>query len=117
MIWFGLVLLLLVSYTHLYPQVNAKMLRYPDVSGTHICFVYAGDIWVVEKQGGLAHKLSSPKGEESFPRFSPDGLHIAFTGNYDGNEDIYVLPFMGGEPQRVTYHGLSDRMMDWTSDG
>jgi tricorn protease len=117
MILFGLVLILFISYTTLYSQVNARMLRYPDVSETHICFVYAGDIWVVAKQGGLAHRLSSPKGEESFPRFSPDGQRIAFTGNYDGNEDIYVLPFMGGEPQRVTFHGLSDRMLDWFSDG
>ncbi len=113
----GLVFILLVSYTSMYSQVNARMLRYPDVSDTHICFVYAGDIWVVEKQGGLAHKLSSPSGEETFPRFSPDGTMIAFTGNYDGNEDIYVLPSMGGEVQRITYHGLSDRVLDWYSDG
>jgi len=118
MIVMGLGLIFIfMSSLNLYSQVNAKMLRYPDVSETHICFVYAGDIWVVEKQGGLAHKLSSPKGEESFPRFSPDGKHIAFTGNYDGNEDVYVLPFLGGEPQRVTYHGLSDRVLGWTSDG
>lgn len=118
-VFFSLIIVLLVfaSSISLYSQVNARMLRYPDVSETHICFVYAGDIWVVGKQGGLAHKLSSPKGEESFPRFSSDGKYIAFTGNYDGNEDIYVLPTMGGELQRITYHGLSDRMLDWYSDG
>ncbi|MCK4774271.1 MAG: hypothetical protein KAT30_05780, partial [Candidatus Krumholzibacteria bacterium] len=58
-------------------QVDARMLRYPDVSATHISFVYAGDIWVVAKEGGVAHRLSSPRGEESFPRFSPDGTQIA----------------------------------------
>lgn len=68
-------------------QVNARMLRHPDVSATHIAFVYAGDIWIVPKAGGTAQKLSSPKGEESFPRFSPDGSRIAFSGNYDGNTD------------------------------
>jgi tricorn protease len=77
-------------------QVDGRMLRYPDVSENHICFVYAGDIWVVEKSGGLAHHLSSPKGEESFPRFSLDGSQIAFSGNYDGNSDFYVIPTMGG---------------------
>ena len=98
-------------------QVNARMLRNPDVSATHICFVYAGDIWVVEKQGGLAQRLSSPKGEESFPRFSPDGSRIAFSGNYDGNTDIYILPTLGGEVKRLTHHGMTDRLLDWYPDG
>jgi len=101
----------------LYSQVNAKMMRYPDVSKTHICFVYAGDIWVVDKNGGIAHKLSSPGGEEMFPRFSPDGDKIAFSGNYDGNTDIYVLPAMGGELNRLTYHSLADRVLDWYDEG
>ena len=94
-------------------QVNARMFRYPDISATHITFVYAGDIWVVPKQGGLAHRLSSPSGEEMFPRFSPDGSQIAFSGNYDGNVDVYVIPTLGGHPVRVTYHPMSDRLVDW----
>ncbi len=98
-------------------QVDGRMLRYPDVSQSHICFVYAGDIWIVEKEGGIAHRLSSPKGEESFPRFSPDGAQIAFSGNYDGNSDIYVMPTMGGALERLTHHGIPDRMLDWTPDG
>jgi len=100
-----------------YGQVDARMLRYPDVSATHISFVYAGDIWVVAKEGGIAHRLSSPRGEESFPRFSPDGTEIAFSGNYDGNVDIYITPSMGGTPARLTHHGNSDRMLDWYPDG
>ena len=63
--------------------IDARMLRYPDVSADHIVFVYAGDVWVAPKQGGTAERLSTPKGEESFPRFSPDGASIAFSGNYD----------------------------------
>jgi tricorn protease len=98
-------------------QINARMFRYPDVSATHIAFVYAGDIWVVPKTGGVAVRLSSPLGEESFPRFSPDGSQIAYTGNYDGNQDVYVIPTMGGTPTRVTYHPLPDRLVDWTPDG
>ena len=73
-------------------EVDARMLRYPDVSATQIVFVYAGDIWVAPKTGGVARRLSSPRGEETFPRFSPDGSQIAFSGNYDGNIDIYVVP-------------------------
>ena len=98
-------------------QVDARMLRYPDVSATHITFVYAGDIWVAPKAGGTASRLSSPAGEETFPRFSPDGSQIAFSGNYDGNTDIYVIPAMGGTPERITHHPMSDRMLDWHPDG
>lgn len=110
-------LILLTSTTLLHSQVNARMLRYPDVSTTHICFVYAGDIWVVVKEGGIALRLSSPRGEELFPRFSPDGTKIAFSSNYDGNTDIYLIPFMGGELQRLTHHGMTDRIIDWYPDG
>ncbi|MFQ5739078.1 MAG: PDZ domain-containing protein [Acidobacteriota bacterium] len=100
-----------------YPQVDARLLREPDVSATQITFVYAGDIWVVSKGGGIAHRLSSPPGEESFPRFSPDGTRIAFSGNYDGNTDVYVVPATGGLPQRVTHHPAPDRLLDWYPDG
>src|SRR5512143_3273869 len=72
--------------------IDARMLRYPDVSASQIVFCYAGDIWLAPKTGGLAQRLSSPRGEEIFPRFSPDGSQIAFSGNYDGNLDIYVVP-------------------------
>jgi tricorn protease len=97
--------------------IDARMLRYPDVSSTQIAFVYAGDIWVAPKAGGEAERLSSPKGEESFPRFSPDGSQIAFTGDYDGNMDVYVMPVSGGLPKRLTYHGAPDRMLEWYPDG
>ncbi|MDH4220150.1 MAG: PDZ domain-containing protein [Candidatus Aminicenantes bacterium] len=98
-------------------QVDAKMFRQPDVSATHITFVYAGDIWVVPKDGGLAHRLSSPLGEESYPRFSPDGSRIAFSGNYDGNTDVYVIPTLGGNPVRISYHPFPDRVIDWLPSG
>jgi tricorn protease len=101
----------------LYAQIDARMLREPDVSATQIAFVYAGDIWVVPKSGGLAQRLSSPKGEESFPRFSPDGSTIAFSGNYDGNTDIYLIPAMGGIPKRLTHDPADDRVLGWYPDG
>ena len=97
--------------------VDANMLRYPDVSENHIAFVYAGDIWLVAKEGGTASRLSSPPGEEQFPKFSPDGASIAFSANYDGNTDVYVIPAIGGTPHRVTYHPGADRMVDWSPDG
>src|SRR5213593_1551152 len=97
--------------------IDARMFRYPDVSETQIAFAYAGDIWLAPKTGGFAQRLSSPKGEESFPRFSPDGSQLAFSGNYDGNTDIYVVPATGGLPKRLTYHGEPDRMLEWYPDG
>jgi len=98
-------------------QIDARLLRQPDVSATEVAFVYGGDIWVVSKEGGVAHRLSTPMGEESFPRFSPDGQQIAFTGNYDGNRDIFVMPTKGGLPTRLTHHPDPDRMLDWYPDG
>ena len=112
-----IVLCLCLSAATASAEVDARMLRYPDVSETHIAFVYAGDIWLVAKGGGTAHRLSSPPGEELFPRFSPDGTRLAFSANYDGNIDVYVIPTMGGEPVRVTYHPDADRLSDWTPDG
>jgi tricorn protease len=114
----GLVLALALSApVGLAGQVDARMFRYPDVSATHIAFVYAGDVWIVPKTGGVAQRLSSPRGEEAFPRFSPDGKRIAYSANYDGNIDVYVAPTLGGEPVRVTYHPMPDRLVDWTPDG
>jgi tricorn protease len=98
-------------------QIDARMLRYPDVSATQIAFVYAGDIWLVARQGGVAVRLSSPRGEEGFPRFSPDGKTLAFSANYDGNTDVYAVPTSGGDPVRLTWHPMTDRVLDWHPDG
>lgn len=98
-------------------QIDARLMRYPDVSATQIAFTYANDIWLVPKAGGVAQRLSTPKGEESFARFSPDGRELAFSGNYDGNLDVYVLPVAGGLPTRVTHHPMVDRLVNWTPDG
>jgi tricorn protease len=97
--------------------IDARLMRYPDVSSRQIAFTYAGDIWVVPKTGGLAVRLSSPRGEEMFPKFSPDGNEIAFSAVYDGNQDIYVMPVSGGVPRRITFHGAPDRLVNWYPDG
>jgi len=96
---------------------DARMLRFPDVSADSIVFVYAGDLWTVAREGGLARKLSSPKGQEMFPKFSPDGRQIAFSGNYDGNTDVYVVGADGGPPERLTHHPAVDLVVEWYPDG
>jgi len=109
--------LLLLSASSASAQIDARMLRQPTVSQTQIAFVYGGDIWMMPKTGGVAQRLTSARGEESFPRFSPDGSQLAFTGNYDGNEDIYVVASAGGSPTRLTYHPGPDRVVAWYPDG
>ncbi len=98
-------------------RLDARVMQMPALSEKNVAFVYAGDIWLAPRQGGEAFRLSSPRGAESFPRFSPDGQWLAFTGNYEGNEDIYVMPVAGGEPLRITHHGDSDRLLGWYPDG
>jgi tricorn protease len=107
----------LIFSTNVSGQINAKLMRYMDVSQTRIAFVYGGDIWLVGKEGGIAYQLTSSPGEESWPKFSPDGKHIAYSASYDGNTDIYTIPVTGGIPLRVTYNSSADRMVDWHPDG
>ncbi len=98
-------------------QINAALLRYPDVSATQIVFTYANDLWVVPKTGGIASHLSSPAGVEVLPKFSPDGKTIAFTADYDGSNSIYTIPTAGGIPTRLTWYGAPERVADWYPDG
>lgn len=106
---------------------EARLLRFPDIHKDRIAFVYAGDIWIVPSSGGEARRLTTHEGLELFPRFSPDGRQIAFTGQYDGDQNVFVMSADGGEPKRLTFHPAirqsADRMgpesivMDWTPDG
>ncbi len=98
-------------------QPSAGMMRFPDVSADHIVFVYANDLWLVDRDGGLATPLASPQGEERMPRFSPDGKSIAFTGNYEGGTDIYVIPTTGGIAERMTFHPADEIVCDWSPNG
>ena len=108
--WF---LVLSFSFTSLFAQVDARLFRYPDVSSTQIAFVFGGDIWIAPKTGGTATRITSSTGEESFPRFSPDGKTLAFTASYRGNADVYTMPVTGGVPTRLTWHAMNDRVVDW----
>ncbi|MDF1808376.1 MAG: S41 family peptidase [Phycisphaerales bacterium] len=96
---------------------NSGMFRYPDVGKDHILFVYANDIWIVDKKGGTARPVASPAGQEQHPKFSPDESTIAFVGNYEGDRDLYTVGAEGGVPFRVTHHPSNERLLDWTPDG
>ncbi|MCD6597986.1 MAG: PD40 domain-containing protein, partial [Bacteroidales bacterium] len=98
-------------------QIDARLFRFPDVSDSKITFVYGGDIWIVSKEGGTANRITSSQGEESQPKFSPDGKTIGYSAAYNGNVDVFTMPVNGGIPTRVTYHSLSDRMVEWHPDG
>ncbi|MCP3979275.1 MAG: hypothetical protein GY716_08105 [bacterium] len=106
---------------------EARILRFADIHEGVIAFVYAGDIWTVPSTGGDARRLTSHPGMELFPKFSPDGSHIAFSAEYGGNRQIWVMPTVGGAPRQLTYYndvgpmpprgGFDYRVLDWTPDG
>ncbi len=89
----------------------------PSVNQTRIVFVFGGDLWSVPKAGGEATRLTSGPGIENYPIFSPDGTKIAFTGEYDGNVDVFVMAAEGGVPRRLTWHPAADAVLGWTRDG
>jgi len=111
----GLFALLLANIC--FADENPLLLRHPALSATHIVFVYGGDLWSVPREGGVAQRLTAVNGAASRPVFSPGGSEIAFTGTYDGNADVYVIPASGGTPRRLTYHPSPDLVMGWTRDG
>jgi tricorn protease len=96
---------------------GTRLLRHPAVSKDLVAFEYAGDLWVVGRNGGSARRLTATPGVETEPSFSPDGSLIAFTGTVGGNTDVYVVPAAGGDPKRLTYHPGADRVRGWSPDG
>src|ERR1051326_680842 len=99
------------------PAQGTRLLRHPTVSRDSIAFEYAGDLWIVARNGGQARRLTSSPGVETDPYFSPDGSQIAFSATVAGNTDVYVIPSAGGDPKRLTYHPALDRVRGWTPDG
>src|SRR5437588_12948615 len=96
---------------------DTRLLSEPAVSADRIAFAYANDLWVANLDGSNVRRLTSHPGVESGPRFSPDGSMIAFTGRYEGNTDVYVVPTAGGVPKRLTWHPLPDIVLGFTPDG
>jgi len=99
------------------PAKAPLLLRQPAVSQNHLVFSHAGDLWITARNGGEARRLTTGIGLEGQPHFSPDGRRIAFTGEYDGNVDVFVVPVEGGEPQRLTWHPGPDLAQGWTPEG
>ncbi|MFN2317242.1 MAG: protease, partial [Gemmatimonadales bacterium] len=85
-------------------SAQTKLLRFPAVHGDRIAFTYAGDLWTASVAGGTAVRLTAHPGLELFANFSPDGHSIAFTGQYDGDEQVYVMPATGGVPKQLTFY-------------
>src|SRR6187549_1852524 len=125
----GAVAALALSFALASPPAEAgtKLLRFPDVQGDRVVFTYAGDLWTASTGGGLASRLPSHPGLEVFGKFSPDGKWLAFTGQYDGDEQVYVVAATGGEPRQLTFYpahgplaprwGYDNQVTGWTPDG
>jgi tricorn protease len=117
--------LLLVSLTAF--AEDTRLLRQPDIHGDQVVFVYAGDLWIASTAGGDARRLTSDEGIELFPKFSPDGKWIAFSGEYAGTRQVFVISAEGGRPRQLTFYndvgplpprgGVDNRILDWTPDG
>jgi len=113
----ALLLAFVSTFSSAAPSDRPLLLRFPTVSQTNIVFNYAGDLWIVSRDGGNARQLTSGIGTEALPYFSPDGSMVAFSGEYDGNLDVYVVPATGGVPRRLTYHPSEEYVAGWTPDG
>ena len=120
-------LLLVLLLTPRTVPAQTRLLRFPAISGDRVAFTYAGDLWTAPVAGGTATRLTAHPGMELFARFSPDGKWIAFTGQYDGDEQVYVVPATGGEPKQLTWYpargpltprwGWDNQVYGWSSDG
>src|SRR5436190_3547615 len=108
-------------------NAQTKLLRFPDVYGDRVVFTYGGDLWTTSTSGGTATRLTAHPGVETYAKYSPDGKWIAFTGQYDGDEQVYVIPSSGGEPKQLTFYpskgplaprwGFDNQVLGWTKDG
>lgn len=117
----------IIALAALPASAQTRLLRFPAIHGDKVAFSYAGDIWTAPASGGTATRLTAHPGIEVFAHFSPDGKWIAFTGQYDGDEQVYVMPVGGGEPKQLTYYpargpltprwGYDQQVYGWTPDG
>lgn len=123
----AILMLLLSVCLPVFIAAQTKLLRFPDIHGDKVAFTYAGDIWTASTSGGLATRLTAHPGLEVFAKFSPDGKWIAFTGQYDGDEQVYIIPVTGGIPKQLTFYpargplnprwGYDNQVYGWTPDG
>ncbi|MGA8151422.1 MAG: PDZ domain-containing protein [Terriglobales bacterium] len=121
---FAMVCSSLVSQGQQMPE--GRLMRFPDIYKDKIAFMYGGDLWLASSSGGVARRITSDRGRELFPKFSPDGNWLAFTGQYDGNFNVYVMPAEGGQPKQLTFYqggpplndrmGINNEVVTWTPD-
>jgi len=110
--------LVLASFPALGQDINdTRLLSQPALSTAHVVFTYAGDLWVADRDGTGVRRITTHPGNETSPRFSPDGQWIAFSGQYDGNTDVFLVPVTGGAPRRLTWHPSADVVQGFTPDG
>ena len=117
---------LLFGSAALNAEENSRLLRFPDINGDLTVFVYSGDIWSVHSNGGDATRLTSHEGIELFPKISPDGNWIAFSAEYTGSRQVFIIPSTGGTPKQLTWYndvgvmpprgGYDNVILDWTPD-
>ncbi|MFP4276161.1 MAG: S41 family peptidase [Wenzhouxiangella sp.] len=123
----ALAMLLLMAWALGAAAEETRLLRFPDLHGDYVVFSYGGDLWMAADSGGTAWRLTSHPGKELFAKFSPDGRQIAFTGQYGGDEQVFVMPAAGGEPRQLTWYpasgplparwGYDNQVQDWSPDG
>jgi tricorn protease len=123
----GGLLCLVLAAAGVQADEGTRLLRFPDIHGDEVVFSYGGDLWLASTDGGTARRLTAHPGQELFARFSPDGESVAFTGQYDGDEQVYIVPTAGGEPTRLTWYpavgplpprwGYDHQVYGWTPDG
>lgn len=109
--------LALVGPSTVFQPEGPLLFQHPTASETEVCFAFAGDLWSVARTGGDARRLTASAGQESNPHYSPDGKWVAFSGQYSGNVDVYVMPAQGGVPKRLTFHPIAETVLGWTPDG
>jgi tricorn protease len=121
---FALIFIATVAWSQ---QPEGRLMGFPDIHGDKIVFVYGGDLWLDSASGGVARRITTYPGRELFPKFSPDGKWIAFTGQYDGNFNVYVMSSDGGQPRQLTFYqggaqplndrmGIHNEVVTWTPD-
>lgn len=126
-LYFKAAILFLITALSVNINAQTKLLRFPDIYNNRIVFTYASDLWTTSTSGGMATRLTAHPGMEVFAKFSPDGKYIAFTGQYDGDEQVYVIPSTGGVPKQLTFYpakgpltqrwGYDNQVMGWSTDG
>jgi len=126
--WLVLAVVMCCAMASAQEMQEGRLMRFPDVYKDKVAFVYGGDLWLASTSGGVARRITSHPGRELFPKFSPDGKWIAFTGQYDGNFNVYVIPSDGGQPKQLTFYqgsaqpltdrmGIHNEVINWTPDG